>query len=887
MKFARVSATALLLLTLFSDQPPAAAQGLHDPLEPATTGGLERVDRGLAKLTGHRRLLVIAAHPDDEDTGLLTLVATGEGGEAAYLALNRGEGGQNLIGPELGVGLGLIRSQELLAARRIDGARQFFTRAYDFGFTRSLEETFERWPEAALEEDAIRVIRRFRPQVILSVFPPTPAAGHGQHQAAGVIAGRVFDLAGDPQAAPQLLPEGSLPWTPQALYRSGWFDRDAPATETDLGRVDPFTGRSLAQIARASRSSHRSQDMGRVQELGSPHGRLLPVAGNARPDGEDPFVGVDTRLRAIAAGIEDAALKEQLETRLDEVQALAEAARDRLSPETFGDAAESLETILGLLHEARRAVARPAEAATPQHPGAAHAAAFLDEKIAAAEEALAAAVGVAVDATTERRDLIPGESLEVSIEVWNSAARPVQVSGVDLRLPGGWDASPVEPSSWPHALEPGEVGAWHWRIDVPAGADPSFPYFLRQPMDGDLYDWTGVPPTIKDEPFGPPVLGARVRLDLGPEGQRAAPVQLEREVVERYGDQARGEVRHPLRVLPPIEVAVAPDTVVWPVARQRPLDVEVRLTNHRDHPIQGTLEMTVPTGWPAVAPTPFSLAAGGDQKSLQLSLDAPPDLAPGSYRVAATAVVEGNRYQQSAPAVEYEHIRPTLRPQPVVVAVHAGDVVLPDLKRVGYVRGASDRVPEALKSIGLPLTLLGDEELAVGDLSVYDVIVIGSRAYESDPTLGHVNGRLLDYVRGGGRLVVQYQQYAFVDGGFAPYPLTISRPHDRITDEMAPVTVLPAGRALMSSPNVIGPADWDGWVQERGLYFAGTWDDAYTPLLEMIDPEGKALRGGLLEAKLGEGTYVYTGLSFFRQLPAGVVGAYRLFLNLLAETPEG
>lgn len=871
---------AVLVLLALACISPLTAQGLHDPLEPATTGGLERVDRALAKLSGHRRLLVMAAHPDDEDTGLLALVATGEGGEAAYLALNRGEGGQNLIGPELGVGLGLIRSQELLAARRIDGAHQFFTRAYDFGFTRSVEETFERWPEAALEEDALRVIRRFRPQVILSVFPPTPAAGHGQHQAAGVLAGRVFELAADPEAAPQLLAEGSLPWRPQALYRSGWFDREAPATEVNLGVVDPFSGRSLAQIARASRSRHRSQDMGRIEALGSPRGRLLPVAGIAAAGGEDPFVGVDTRLRAIAAGVEDPALRSSLETRLDEVETLAKEARDRLSPEGFGNAAGSLEKILGLLHRARRAVETAAADATPAHPGAAHAAAFLDEKIAVAEEALAAAAGVAVDATTVHRDLIPGQAEELLVEVWNSSSKPVQVSSVDLRLPSDWEAVALEPSTWPRDLMPGEVGEWRWRVEVPESAAPSFPYFLRKPLDGDLYDWTGVPSVIRDEPFEPSVLGARVRLALAPKASAPA-VQLEREVVQRYGDQARGEVRRPLRVLPPVEVAVSPETVVWPVARRQPLVLEARLTNHRDHAVQGSLEISVPAGWPAVEAVPFDLAADGDQRSLKVSLAPPADLVPGAYRLGVAALVAGRRFEMAAPAVEYEHIRPTLRPQPAVVEVHAGNVVLPELRRVGYVRGAADRVPEALTNIGLPLTLLDDEELAVGDLSVYDVIVIGSRAYETDPGLPHVNGRLLDYVRGGGRLVVQYQQYAFVEGGFAPYPLEISRPHDRITDETAPVTVLEAGQRLNRGPNVLGSADWDGWVQERGLYFAGTWDPAYTPLLEMVDPEGKALRGGLLEADLGKGTYVYTGLSFFRQLPAGVVGAYKLFLNLL------
>ncbi|HEX2252646.1 MAG TPA: PIG-L family deacetylase, partial [Thermoanaerobaculia bacterium] len=295
---------ALLLLSVLLAAAPAGATGVLDPfsapLEPPGTGGVERADRALAKLPVHRRVLVIGAHPDDEDTTLLALVARGLGGEAAYLSLSRGEGGQNLIGPELGPALGLIRSRELLAARQIDGARQFFTRAYDFGYTRSLAETHSLWPADVLLEDAVRVIRRFRPQVMVSVFPPDSRAGHGQHQAAGVVALEAFHRAGDPAAFPRLAAEGLAPWQPDVLYRSTWWEPPSTTLTLPLGVLEPYAGRSVLQLALASRSRHRSQDMGMLQPLGPGEARLAWVAGAGGPDEVDLFAGVGTELAALA-----------------------------------------------------------------------------------------------------------------------------------------------------------------------------------------------------------------------------------------------------------------------------------------------------------------------------------------------------------------------------------------------------------------------------------------------------------------------------------------------------------------------------------------------------------------------------------------------------------
>ncbi len=875
-----------LLPALLALSGRAGASGVNlalPPLEPPATGGLAVAERALAKLTTHKRLLVIAAHPDDEDTSLLTLVARGMGGESAYLSLSRGEGGQNLIGPELGVGLGLIRTRELLAARGIDGGRQYFTRAYDFGYTRSLEETLKLWPKEVLLEDAVRVIRRFKPQVIVSVFPGVPHPNHGQHQAAGVTAHEAYPLAGDASAFPQLAREGLAPWTPQALYRSTSFDRDQTTVTLPIGRVDPLSGRSIYQLAAASRSMHRSQDMGRLQELGPQDTRAGWVAGGAGKDAKGLFAGIDTHLKAIADTIPDAERRRHVGEHLDAAEAVAERTRKALQPERLGDAVPGFIEALKHLRAAHYFLG---EAARPEDQPARE---LIAEKIDVAETGLAAAAGIAVEASTGRETVIPGETFAVQAVLWDSGGLPIQGAAVRLLPHASLQCTVFAvPEVEAKDLAAGALGSWEVKVPVPPCAPPSVPYFLTAPMAGGLYDWSGVSADDRGEPFEPPLLTAQFVFSVD-----GVPVALEREVVHKHRDQALGEIRRPLRVVPRVEVATAQDLLVWPVARREPRRLEVILTSHAAEPLQGRLEATI-TGngktWPAPAPPaplPFTLDPQGE-KALVVELRPPAGLAPGRYRVDLAAILDsGERSSLAVPVIDYPHIRPTPRPAHAQVALSATDLKLPPLKRVGYVRGASDRVPEFLQQAGVPLELLGPAALLEGDLSRYDVIVIGSRAYETDPALARANARLLDYARAGGLVIVQYQQYPFIEAKLAPLPLEIARPHDRVTDETAPVTLLDPAHPVFHTPNEIRPEDWNGWIQERGLYFARTWDPAYVPLLAMADPGGPELKGGLLVAPLGKGHYVYTGLAFFRQLPAGVPGAYRLFANLLGVGRSG
>jgi len=355
---------------------------------------------------------------------------------------------------------------------------------------------------------------------------------------------------------------------------------------------------------------------------------------------------------------------------------------------------------------------------------------------------------------------------------------------------------------------------------------------------------------------------------------------LEREVVRRTRDQAVGEVRRPVRIVPAVEITVEPSLLLWDPEDSASREIRVVLTSYDDVPIRGRLVARLPFGWVAPEIT-FAIDDPAGQTVISVPISAPAELEPGFHDLSFEARIDnGPASHLAVPLMEYSHIRPTPLPQPARVRVSVFDLDLPDVGTVGYVRGASDRVPEFLRQVGLAVELLDGETLADGDLSRFRVIVVGSRAYESDPNLAASNSRLVDFVRAGGLLVVQYQQYQFVRGALVPLALEIARPHDRITDENAPVRLLVPDHAAFTTPNQLGDADWQGWVQERGLYFAHTWDEAFEPLMALRDPGMEEQSGGLLVARFGEGTYVYTGLAFFRQLPAGVAGGYRLLANL-------
>lgn len=871
---ARVSANkglpwALLVLVLVAP-PPARGQGAVDPEH-----GMVAVGRALRGLGSVKRVLVIGAHPDDEDTALLTWVERGLGGHAAYLSLDRGEGGQNLIGPELAIGLGLIRTGELLAARELDGAEQFFTRAYDFGYSKSVEETFRFWSKDSLLADVVARIRSFRPQVVVSIFSGTRRDGHGQHQAAGILAREAFTAAADPSRFPEQLEAGLEPWGPLKLYRSTRFDRDATTLTVGTGDLDPLYGRSYHQIAMASRSQHRSQDMGRVESLGPRYTSLQLMesrAGTNDEGDEGLFAGVDTTfvgaLSNALSGTLPADVAAELEAYGDHLGQARQAFLLWSSPQL-------VDALSGGLASLERAIGRLEE----QRPTPGQALFILNEERRDLEWALIEATGFIVAAFADDDLIVPGQLVEVEVQMWNGGERALAIGGVELLAPEGWTIESA--GSLPSRIPPDTLIAARFHIRVPRTAEPSRPYFLERPLAGALYSWPENP-EVRGLPFGPGPLRARVQLGIGE-------LSLSRDVeaVYRYADQARGEVRQPVRVVPAVSVVLEPGTAIQSLGGGDPLSFTVTLRGQSPDGAAGVVRILAPAGW-GVGPSEidFKLGDPGSERTFEFRVSPAPNLQPGAYTVRALAEAEGeSRYTVGYTIIDYPHVRRSLIFEEAVARVEAFDLEVESGRRAGYVPGAGDAVAEAIEAMGVPIEVLSDRTLATRSLAPYDVLVLGVRAYETNPALLAANDRVLAWVRDGGTLIVQYQQYAYFRGDYAPYPMTARRPHDRVSDETAPLTILAPDHPVFKRPNRISAGDFEGWVQERGLYFPSEWDERYAPLIEGADPGEEPKRGALLVARYGEGLYVYTGLSLFRQLPAGVPGAYRLLANLLSLEP--
>ncbi|HEU5207911.1 MAG TPA: PIG-L family deacetylase [Longimicrobiales bacterium] len=891
MLMRRFQPALLLVLTLLAGAP-AAALAQATEAEGAAALGL-----ALRRLGTTTRVLMIAAHPDDENTAVLSTLALGEGADVAYLSLTRGEGGQNLIGPELQEGLGLIRSGELLAARRLDGARQFFTRAYDYGFSKSADEAFSHWPRDSLLADVVSVIRRFRPDIIVSVFSGTPNDGHGQHQAAGILARAGFEAAADPARFPHL----GAAHQAHALYQSLWRPTGDERLHLATGDYDPLLGRSHYQVAMASRSRHRSQDMGQDEPLG-PHSAAFALI--ARADGAAPahdtatsiLAGVDSTVAQLAARLPAA---ERALTRYQRIVQEAQAAFNPLAPEA----------LLPLLAQADQAL-QQAIAAAPADDVDARL--LLDAERADLDAALRLAAGLVIDATADAPRVVPGETIRLTLAAWNGGAHPVTIDALEPLLPERWSAQLAETSgtgtasttpnnggsgasrvvedasatsaggahATPFAagirLEPGDVLRRTFVVQVPATADPDEPYFLRAARTGDLYTWPD-DQQLRGLPFESPTIRASVQATI--DGAQIAHVQ---EVEHVAVDKALGEMRTPVLVVPAVSVDITPDVLVVPAASTGPRTLTVTLRSAARDTIRGELRIAN-GGWRITPATqPVALPPGAARR---VSVEVAPTADAGSARGALDAQLvaeDGRAWARGYDIIAYPHIRPRPLYHGASAALQIIDVEMaPDLL-VGYIEGAGDGGVDALRQMGARVELLDSAALATRDLGRYDAIVAGIRAYEVRTDLIRHNQRLLAYARNGGTVIVQYNKYELVEGGFTPFPITMARPHGRVTDETAPVQLLQPEHPVLSWPNRITARDFDGWVHERGLYFADTWDEAYTPLLAMSDPGESPLQGSLLVARYSEGYYVYTGLAFFRQLPEGVPGAYRLFANLVS-----
>jgi LmbE family N-acetylglucosaminyl deacetylase len=876
------------LLTVSGAVLPVETTAQSVPARVAVTEyqGSAALGLALRRLGTTKRVLMIAAHPDDEATQVLSSLALGEGADVAYLSLTRGEGGQNGIGAELHEGLGLLRTGELLSARRLDGARQYFTRVIDYGFSKNSDEAFTQWPHDELLGDVVAVIRDFRPDVILSVFTGTPADGHGQHQAAGILAREAFEAAADPTFYPEQIARGLPAHAVTHFWQVGRGPADGPSlrladgpvVSVMTGGLDPLMGQSHFQVAMASRSRHRSQDMGRALTPG-PQATPLVLEDSRIDPGNDSrsltslFSGVDTTFSARGVRLMGGASGEsgRLRDVLTRYQATIDDAKRVFNPLLPAQVVPFLTESARMLEEATRLVAERGEAASGD----------LAFQLAVEREqlfdALRRAARVELDAIASDETPVPGQTFQVELTLWNGGFETLAVTSLEPVLPAGWAV--VARDALPESVEGGALVRRRFDVTVPTDAPVTDPYFLRLDRDGARYLW---PDEFRGVgvPFEDPVINARAEVSL----QRAS-FELSIPATFQRVDTRSGESRRPVRVVPAVSVTVGPSLVVVPVARRgEPVHLTVRLAGEEPRGLTGTLRIDAPAGWRVEpARVNLSFAAAGEERVLEFSVTPPADAPAGS--VSLSTVFEdnaGRRFDRGYALVDYPHVEPRPLWSDARIEVRVIDVEVPAGLRVGYIGAAGDGVPAVLGQLGIDLRQMDEAELASAPLDVYNVIVVGSRAYEGRPDLIAHNQRLLDYVSAGGTMIVQYNQYQFTEPGLAPYPLSIARPHDRVTDENAAVTLLDPANPIFTSPNRLTDADFEGWVQERGLYHLNTWDSRYTPLMEMADPGEEPQRGMLMMARYGQGTYVYTGLALFRQLPAGVPGGWRLFANLLS-----
>jgi LmbE family N-acetylglucosaminyl deacetylase len=853
--------------------------------------GAAEIEQSLHKLNELGTVLMIAAHPDDERTQVLAYFARGRHMRTAYLSLTRGEGGQNLIGSEQGAQLGLIRTQELLAARQIDGAEQFFTRAIDFGFTRTPAETLKKWGHDRILSDVVWVIRRYRPDVIICGFSGTPRDGHGQHQTSAILAHEAFAAAADATRFPEQL-KYVEPWRARRMVQAAGFGGAAgggrggrggrgqgqgqagrgqqaspepvlpSAGSADTGAFDPILGYSYEELAVLSRSMHHSQGTGAMRRPGGGKSEFSMLAGD--PSSKDLFDGIDTTWNRLPGG---AAVKPILD---DAIRNYEPAHPEKIIPQLVK--------------------ARPLIAAISDP--------LARVKLSELDETIALCAGLWIEAQARQFETTPGSKLGVTAIVMNRSA--AQVTLESARLEGMWSGAAANP---PAKLGLDEPATREFAVEVPAAQPYSRSYWLAKPPTADVY-------TVEDQtliglPDTPPVLQLRARLTVD-----GAPIEVVRPVHYRYADRAEGERTRPLVVVPAVAVNLIDSAELFPAAAPRMIHVLVRANIAK---AAGDLRLNVPAAWKVVPQSqPFQIATVGEQRELMFTIT--PPSADTTATMRAVATVGGREIAAGVQVISYSHIpAQTLFPPSDVKLVRSNVKVT--VKKIGYIMGAGDEMPDALRQLGLDVTVLSPSDLEQGDLSRFETIVCGVRAYNVRADLRANQPRLMEYVKNGGTYVVQYQVGDSPDPNAAntpqpqlppeitrlmqtfqgppnanpvtenlgPYPFSVPGGSQyRVTVEEAPVTFPHSDSPLLQYPNHINPQDFDGWVQERGLYFAVKWDPRYQTVMASHDPGEPLLEGGELWTRYGKGIYIFTAYAWFRQLPAGVPGAYRLFANLLS-----
>jgi LmbE family N-acetylglucosaminyl deacetylase len=860
VRFIQRAAAFICMVLLVAPPPRLAAQFAPAP---GTGPGLPETIEAIENARVTTRILYITAHPDDESGAVLTYLARGLHADVALLSLTRGEGGQNDLGPEQAPQLGLIRTQELLAATRGYGVKLYFTRAKDFGYSKTPEETEKVWGDEVLH-DMVQVIRTFRPNVILNGWGGVHT-GHGHHQAAGLLTPKAVQLAADPAyklGRSRSEEQDFAPWGDRKPVVLLDVDRgDAPKGYIlPLDGISPLYGKSWREIGLDAFANHRTQ--GITGFLGSPFLRrsialkredgsdfdpalLAQRLGPLDEDYEVGNMGVDPLMRAVDASLvaaRDAALRLDWKVAADSLVAAGKKIDEVPRPSVSSQTPAPVVSLVRSLGRKR-------------------------EKI---DRALALVAGLRLDAVADRSELVAGEAFTVRVEPHHREGIVGEFRKPSLALPSEWNASKEEPDA---------SGSIRFTIAAAQSAQSST-------------DSLGA---ILPEP--PPLMTANQEALIN-----GYSFTITSPVTSVHATSTRVDRIAP-RMVPAYTLAVEPKQVIEIATKPRkPFDVLLRVHSYATQPGQIRVGLTVPRGWRASPPVSLKFSGAGEQYT-KLTVTPPLKLGAGNYKIAAYAERGGGH----APAAKADKFTTSLEPlptlptqlwsEPAQCLVHAFAVTVPQNLHVGYITAESEPVPEALQHLGIHVEMLDASALAFASLSRFDTIVVGVRAYELRPELAGANQRLLDYVSKGGTLVVQYErEFAWDRFKYAPYPALISPPPPpakegapqtprslpRITDENSPVKFLKPTDRLLNTPNKITQADFKGWVQERGLYFWTQFDAKYTPLLSMNDPGEPELNGALVYTRYGKGTYIYTGLAFFRQLPEGVPGAYRLFVNLLS-----
>ena len=879
MLLKRLARVAIILLALTIGTSPVVAQPLRSDSGPADVAVV------LRQLNSVGTFMMFTAHPDDENNSLLAKLAKGEGHRTVLLTATRGDGGQNEIGAELFDGLAVLRTEELLAAHRLDGAEQYFTRAVDFGYSFSIEETFARWGREEILGDMVRMIRTVRPEV-MSAMSPSGQGGGQHHQASAVLAHEAYHAAADPDRFPEQIAEGLRVWQAHKFYFSAGFpfgfgfgppgfrraEPDPDLTAIDLGGYDALLGTTYAEIGSRARGMHKCQGMSQLVALpASSMGarfQLVESTDSTLFESEERslFDGVDTSVQALAsfAGSNPPV---GLTQALDQIAGYSTAALDQYQQDGLSYARLPILNGLQAVRELRDDLAAMSLPEDAQWE--------IDFRLATKERQFVDAAllvhSLRIEVLASDGLIVPGQTMDVSVLIANRGSVPVAVRGV--RTDGFTSAVACQTES----ILPGAVFSCAQSVTVPIDSRPTDIHWRHEPVaDRYIVD--------EDVPFGAPFRPTSFRVNFEFDFGQGVSVAVDRPVEYRYSDDIfAGEKRTSLSVVPRFVVSMTPEIAIIPTDRDEDNEVRVTVINAGPDPTSGEVMLRLPSGWSATPETiPIRFSREDESQTVRFQVSTGGSQV-GEYRVGAVVEDETEQYQRGFQLIEYPHIGRRHLGRIADGRFKVIDVSMVSDLSVGYVDGVGDAVPPAIEQLGASLEFVDSDDLAWGNLERFDVIVTGVRAYERRQDLRANNDRLLQYVENGGTVIVQYNKFEFNQAQYGPYPAQVSR--NRVTDERAPIRILENDHPLFAWPNRIATQTWDDWVQERGLYFLGDRDESYVDLVELEDSfefNPGIKRGALVEARVGDGRWLYVGLGLWRQLPAGTPGAYALLANLLS-----